>query len=120
MKRLLLAAVFATLGGCVSLPPAPPPPTPAQIVDMAKSGKSDTEIIDAIRTSRGLYELPASELVALSREGVSDAVLDHMQKTWIEAERSRGFYQARDQYFWAYSAPYYRFHPRRGWYLYHR
>lgn len=111
---VLLAA--ALLYGCASPgPPPPPPPSPAEVVEMAKAGRGASEIIQRMRASRAVYRLPASELAALRAQGVPDPVIDHMQNTYIQAERDDAYRHARDRYDWYGWPGYYWPHP-----FYHR
>ena len=95
MKRSLLAlVVIATLlllAACTSLPPRVEvsPVSPEEIVDMAKKGETTAAIISKIQHSGTVYNLTASQFVQLAKDGVPDAVLDHMQLTYLKAvERS--------------------------------
>jgi hypothetical protein len=102
---LVLAALVA---GCASLgPPLPPQPTTAEIVQMAKDGMPPAAIIQRIAASQGVYPLPASELAKLREQGVPDAVIDYMQRTYIDAVRFDEYLRARDDYF-MFGGPYYR------------
>ncbi len=65
------------------------------------------EIVKRMRESRAVYRLPASELAKLREQGVPDKVIDHMQRTYIEAERYDEYLRARDRYLW-YGWPSYR------------
>lgn len=116
---VLLAAAF--VAGCAGFgPPLPPPPTTAEIVQMAKEGVPAEAIIKRIEASRGVYPLPASEFARLRGEGVPDPVIDFMQRTYLDATWFDGFQRARDRYFfwgWPYSrsAPFPYGWPGPGW-----
>jgi hypothetical protein len=99
-KHLLTLLLAALVGACASLgPPLPPPPTTAEIVQMAKDGITAEEIIKRIDASRAVYPLTASQLADLREKGVPGPVIDHMQRTYIEAVRFEEFLRARDAYF---------------------
>ena len=112
MSRSLLAlfacATLMGLAGCAG-PLAReefPPVSPEQIVEMARKGETTAAIIARIQQSDTVYSLTASQFVQLSKDGVTDAVLDYMQQTYIKAvERN-----ARRQ---AYSDLWFSTH---GWY----
>jgi hypothetical protein len=86
----LMAGVLA-LGGCASSyysrPVVPQPVTVKQIVTWSKDGVAPEEIIRRMRNSRTVYRLKASQLAELKNEGVSDQVIDYMQRTYLAAVR---------------------------------
>ncbi len=98
MRHLATLLFVAALAGCAGLEPLPPPPTIAEIVQMAKSGQSADAIIQRIHESRAVYQLPASELAKMREQGVPDKVIDYIQQTYIEAVRSSEWVRARDAY----------------------
>lgn len=80
-----------TGSGAVSRPPtqtssAPPAPSKAgmrnqTVIDLAKAGLSDENIIMAIdAASQTDFDVSPNALIALSKDGVSKAVIAHMQK----------------------------------------
>ena len=112
---LLLAGVMT---GCATAPQLPPPPTTAEIVQMAKDGQTAEAIIQRMQLSIAVYPLPASELAKLREQGVPDKVIDHMQHTYLEAVRYQEWARARDYNFYPYYGPYlpyYYFGPRYYW-----
>jgi hypothetical protein len=68
--------------------PAKPPVTVPQIILMSREGVPSEDIIAKIQDSRTVYRLQASQLAQLKEEGVSDAVINYMQQTYINAVRS--------------------------------
>jgi len=93
--RVAAFVLVSLLGGCAALgPPLPPPPTTAEIVQMARGGVGADEIVQRIAASRAVYPLPASELGRLRGEGVPDEVIDFMQRTYIDAAWLDGFLRA--------------------------
>lgn len=89
MRYMILAGVVL-LAGCAGLGrQGPEPPTPAEIVQMAKSGMPAEAIIERMKAADAVYRLPASELARLREQGVPDAVIDYMQLTYIEDVRYR-------------------------------
>ena len=97
---LLLAGVMT---GCATAPQLPPPPTTAEIVQMAKDGQTAEAIVQRMQQLAAVYPLPASELAKLREQGVPDKVIDHMQQTYIEAVRNQEWARARDSYSYPYS-----------------
>jgi hypothetical protein len=110
LGRLVVALLAAAvLAGCASLgTPRPPPPTLEEIVALSKSGAPAADIIKRMEEARAVYRLPASELARLREQGVPDAVIDHMQRTFIEEERFREWVRSRDMYW--YGWPYHGFY----------
>ena len=76
----------------------PPPPAPAEIVALAKSGAPAQEIIRRMHESGGVYPLSASQLARLHEQGVPDEVIDYMHRTYIEAVRREE--SMRQSFFW--------------------
>ena len=85
---------------------------------MAREGKTAQEIIGRIDAAQGVYRLSASELARLREQGVPDAVIDHMQATYLEAIRreeawrQQGLHPAPG---WPYRSPFNRSFPLRRW-----
>ena len=80
-----LVAGFLLAGCSTSGNKKVPPVSVGEIVQMSKSGMSPEDIMAKIRESGTVYRLKASELVDLKKQGVSDEVIDYMQKTYIRA-----------------------------------
>ncbi len=68
--------------------PAKPPVTVPQIILMSREGVSPDVIIAKMQESGTVYRLKADQLAQLKEEGVSDAVIDYMQQTYLNAVRS--------------------------------
>lgn len=87
------------MSGCASLgEPLPPAPTLAEIVEASKGADTPKQIIDRMRASRAVYRLPASELAKLRDQGVSDAVIDYMQRVHLDVVRFEESIRARQFY----------------------
>jgi hypothetical protein len=98
----IAAGLSCFCAGCMTCtPPRPKPVTVAQIVDMSKSGVLPDQIISKIRASGTVYRLKASQLIELSQKGVSDAVIDYMQETYLDAIKRDAAYKS-----WRYWAMY--------------
>jgi hypothetical protein len=106
--------IFFTLGlaGCATFADRPPPPSPEDVVALARSGAPAQEIIRRMRESGAVYPLPASELARLRERGVPDEVIDYMHRSYIdEVRREEAF---RQSFFYGpmfppyYGPPYYR------------
>jgi len=84
----VIAAAFFFLSGCATLGfTTSSPVTVADIVTMSKDNVPPDQIIQKMRESRTVYRLKASELAKLKQEGVSDAVINYMQQTYLNAVR---------------------------------
>ena len=98
--RLTVAALAAAalVAGCTTTTDYPATPAHSRyqvedIIAMSKAGESDAQIIAKLRRSSGFYPLTASEIVKLHGEGVSLAVLDYMQKTYLRGVRMEERFQ---------------------------
>lgn len=84
--------VAGLLAGCATMQPVSqdPPPglAPAEIVAAARAGEPAAAMIERMRAARVVYRLAASELARMREQGVPDEVIDHMQQTWLDAERT--------------------------------
>lgn len=108
-----VACVLGGLLGCATTKQQQPPPlTIDDIISMARAGKADTEIIQSIKTRRTFYRLGAEDVIKLHEGGVSNAVIDHMLQTGVEAAREEERRYSRSAY------PYY-WHPYYGYWYYH-
>lgn len=106
-RLLLVTSLGGGLAGCASQPPQPVqvdrispeqlaalvPPAQAklsldEIAAMSKQGKSDTEIIEAIKQSDSRYSLTPSDMLAWHQKGISKGVLDYMQQANALAEQN--------------------------------
>jgi hypothetical protein len=105
MNLRILAGFAAALAlaGCASLN-APPPRAfaPDEIIAMStKAGATPAAVVASLKESRAYYALPASELARMSKAGVSDEVVNHLQASQLEATRLAALQQARlDSVFW--------------------
>lgn len=106
MRGLIIFLAVLLLGGCESVSkPRPPAPTVDEIVQWSQNKTAPEEIIRRMREARAVYQLSGSQLADLKMRGVADPVLDHMQKTQMDAERYQGYLQAHDRYMF-YGWPY--------------
>ena len=95
---VLLAGAVLMLGACALLRHRPAPVTVGQVVRMSKAGARVDEIVARMRASGTVYRLSASHLAHLHDEGVSDAVLDYMQRTYLRAIRRNQFLADADRW----------------------
>ena len=65
----------------------PPPVTVPEVIQMSKAGMPAETIIEKMRESGTAYRLTASQLAHLHEKGVPDAVLNYMQRTYLNAVR---------------------------------
>ena len=108
-SSLALLATLLALSGCASIAgPERQPVTLEQIVAMTKEGKDAQSIIRDIKESRTTYDVMASQYAKLSRDGVSDEVLDFMQHGQLRMAERQGRRSAYDdlwlssRYGWGY------------------
>jgi hypothetical protein len=71
------------LAGCAALD-APEALNGAQIVELAREGKTAPEIIAELQRTGTVLSLQASDIVRLHEAGVPDEVLDYLQYAQIE------------------------------------
>ena len=81
-------SILLLLGGCATLD-GPKPLSGADIVELAKSGKTAPEIIEELKRTATVIPLQASDIVALHESGVPNEVLDYLQQAQIEEMRWR-------------------------------
>ena len=100
VKSLFLIVVsIVLLQSCsVYYPGRYRPVTVADIVKMSKDKVSPEKIINSIRKSQTVYKLKADQLAKLSKEGVSDQVLNYMQKTHLDAIKNNQ--RLENSYYW--------------------
>ena len=119
LKLVLTLAALSLLFGCAAFGPPPKPITPQEVVQMAKDGLSSEAIIQKLRDSGTVYQVSASDLVKLSKEGVPSEVLDYMQNTYLAAVRDDEARRAMFYRWGPYGPPspfYWRYHPYPwGW-----
>ncbi len=88
---VIVLLTFGLAAGC-SAPGARtsgPHPTPRQVLDMTRAGKSPREIIADIRDSRQPYILNSGEVQELLRQGVDPKVVDAMLDSPYREDRYR-------------------------------
>src|SRR5512139_787134 len=88
MTRLSFLLICALVCGCATVD-QPKPLAGADIVAMAKAGKSAEEIIAELKRTETVLALRASDYVALHEAGVPDDVLNYLQLVQIEEVRWR-------------------------------
>ena len=114
-------AILIALSGCASINlPERQPISLEQIVAMSKEGKDAASVIREIRESKTTYDVMASQYAKLSRDGVSDEVIDFMQSGQLRMAERAGRRSAYDdlwvssRYGWVYGGPW----TPRAYYLY--
>ena len=98
-----LVVVWAclALAGCATLGASKPPPvTVPQIIELSKAGTPAPDIIKQMADSGTVYRLNASQLADLRQQGVSDQVIDYMQKTYLDAVRREQAREDRRNWTW--------------------
>ena len=103
MRTLGFWLIPLFVAGCASFD-RPQPLTGADIVVLAKSGKTAPEIIEELKRTDTVLPLQASDIVNLHESGVPSEVLDYLQRAQIDEIRWRDRYS---QGYW-YGPGYYR------------
>ncbi len=116
MQRIgVVLMMLAALAGCATMENAlrgPDPLSVSEIVDMSRAGVPSTEICSEIQRTGTVYRLSASQLADLRQQGVSDDVINYMQKTYLEAVAADsafaadGMWTMEDDGFWYGGSPY--------------
>jgi hypothetical protein len=88
MTRLGFLLICTLLAGCATID-RPKPLTGADIVALAKEGKTPAQIIEELKRTDTVLALRASDYVALHEAGVPDEVLNYLQLAQIEDIRWR-------------------------------
>jgi hypothetical protein len=94
MRTLGFCLSLLCFAGCATV--SAPPLTAADVVVLAKDGRSSKEIIAELQRTNTVIPLKASDYVALHTEGVPDDVLNYLQLVQIEDARWR----ERSLYYW--------------------
>lgn len=100
---LILILSAALLSGCMVYNPyaqSQPQVSVNDIVQMSKDGVPAKDIVSDIRNSHSYYTLNAGQLAKLQNEGVSDTVINYMEKTHFDAIRYNQGYYSYPGYYW--------------------
>src|SRR5476651_2013588 len=88
MRKLAVLLSLLLVAGCASVD-RPKPLTGADIVILARSGKTAPEIIEELKRTDTVLPLQASDYVRLHDGGVPDEVLNYLQLAQIDDIRWR-------------------------------
>jgi hypothetical protein len=86
MRFFSVASLSLLLAACATLPTPAPVKVP-EVIQLSRAGTPPAQIIQKMRDAGMVYRLNASQIARLQHDGVSDAVLNYMQHTYIEAVR---------------------------------
>lgn len=87
---VFLLLCIGALGSCAVLGGREAAPvTVPEIIQMSRQGVPTGQIVERMRLSGTTYRLQASQLASLHRQGVADSVIDYMQQTYLDADRTR-------------------------------
>jgi hypothetical protein len=84
---LVLMSLVSLLAGCASFQGNQSPVTVPEIIQMSQDKVPAYEIIERMGKSGTTYRLSAAQLADLREQGVSDPVINYMQRTYLEAVR---------------------------------
>lgn len=83
LRHVVAAALVAVLAsGCAAFEKREPM-TLAQVVQLSKEGVLPDDIINRLRESQTVFALSGSGYAKLREQGVDDAVLDYIQKSYV-------------------------------------
>jgi hypothetical protein len=111
---VLTVAGVMLFQNCAVYNNVPPAITVPEIVQMSKDGVDSKDIIKDIKRSRTVYWLKADQLARLRDEGVSDSVINYMEKTHINAVRQNQRLEDSN-YWWPGWDGYWYGGPAFGW-----
>ena len=103
MRALFASFLAVVLASCASMQ-GPKPLSGAEVVALAKSGKSTPDIIQELERTNTVLALQASDIVGLHEAGVPREVLDYLQRRQIDEIRWRDRYS----YSYWYGSGFYR------------
>ncbi len=102
-KFIATFSVALALTSCATInAPAPVAYSPDEIIAMStKAGATPAAVVQKLKEGRSYYALPASELARMSKAGVADEVVNHLQASHLEATRQAERAQLRfESPFW--------------------
>lgn len=105
LAALLLAALLVS--GCAAFEKREPM-TLDQVVQLSKEGKSSDDIINRLLASRTVFALSGSGYAKLREQGVDDAVLDFIQRSYVARVEMDSRLRYQGWYSPGYYPPYYR------------
>ncbi len=88
--------LLLALAGCAGLE-RPQPLSGAELVVLAREGKTPQQMIDELKRTDTVLMLQASDIVQLHESGVPNEVLDYLQRAQIEEIRRR---ERQQQMYW--------------------
>ncbi len=83
---LSAASLSLVLAACATVP-APAPVEVPEVIQLSRAGTPPAQIIQKMRDAGMVYRLKGSQMARLHQDGVSDAVLNYMQNTYVDAVR---------------------------------
>ena len=104
MRKLTVLLFVLLAVGCASVEPRQKALTGADVVALAREGKTAPQIIEELKRTDTILPLQASDILALHESGVPNEVLDYLQRAQIDEIRWRDRYS---QMYW-YGPGFYR------------
>ena len=86
MRLFSAASLSLMLAACATLPTPAPVKVP-EVIQLSRAGTPPGQIIQKMRDAGMVYRLKGSQMARLHQDGVSDAVLNYMQHTYVDAVR---------------------------------
>lgn len=105
LAALLLAALLT--GGCAAFEKREPM-TVEQVVQLSREGKTADDIINRLSESRTVFALSGSGYAKLREQGVDDAVLDFIQRSYVARVELDSRLRYQGWFSPGYYPPYYR------------
>ncbi|MCE2899062.1 MAG: hypothetical protein ACK50Z_04740 [Betaproteobacteria bacterium] len=107
LLRVVLVLTALVTGGCAAFEKREPM-TLDQVVQLSVEGKSADHIINRLSESRTIFALSGSGYARLREQGVDDAVLDFIQRSYVARVELDSRLRYQGWYSPGFYPPYYR------------
>lgn len=96
--RCLIPIALATLVGCGTTS-SRTAYTMTQVIQLSRAGVPPADLVAQLRETRTILPVTGSQYAQLKEQGVSDEVLDYMQKTYVAQVEADARWRARSTYY---------------------